>query len=128
MSSLREQIELRRASKSPRRPNSCYSTSSQAPCLSVSPRDETEWIFPWRLWSYSSHEVQSDREILTIGFLSNQIRIEGWNLKPLAKAVVNTTLDKVQVIPSAYRDPTDSEPFVAEIKVQKRGEDSTEEN
>lgn len=92
MSSLREQIELRRASKPLRTVYSCYSKSPQTLCLSVYSSNETEWIFPWRLLSYGTHQVQSDREILTLMFVNKMVRIKGWNLESISDAVATTKL------------------------------------
>ena len=119
MNTLRKALDLQRSTD----PNVetghlCYTTKPQSSALRVQTADKTQWVLPWMHFVHGRQCPSKDREMLTLTFVSHEVRLLGRNFDLLAEELANLNLDKVNALPEEYREAITDEPFIESIQVR----------
>ena len=118
MSSLADEIKLRRAAKSEPK-QGCYTVKAGIPCVRIKDREGKKWILPWTHHVFSSQEVV-DQLLLT--FASHEVVITGYNLEALEEDIAYHRVEKLRQVPSSYAPVPGPESIVTKIEVRPRDE------
>jgi hypothetical protein len=127
MSTLKETLIHRRVEKSAAE-SGCHSAMDFVPALLIHAESNERWVLPWAHFVSARHQVDADREHLTLLFARHEVEVYGVRLASLLPVIAKFHLDSLRSVPAKYESLGDSDaPFIERVSVAPIGTPPDEE-